>query len=109
MCYKQKRIISEYVPIEEILYADKSLGVDGAVCGFDLGYMEHRKNNVRRHKVVHFVGSADEAENWSKKIQEATIKGAIFIDTNIKMCYMHTVTPLQKSFLFEIHIARTDL
>lgn len=63
------------VPIDEIVDVTKITGRkdDGGfeVVGFTISYIQHQKNFILRTALTQFLGSPEQGEEWSTKIQEA--------------------------------------
>ena len=66
-------------PIEEILSVNeitgRAAGESVVVVGFSVVYIKHKKNYVMKPETVQFLGSSEEGEEWSRKIEEALEKG----------------------------------
>ena len=67
------------VPINEIVDVTKITGRNDEggfeVVGFTVTYITHEKNFLLKRALAQFLGSPEEGEEWSAKIQEAIDKG----------------------------------
>ena len=74
--------LSVTVPIDEIVDVTKITGRkdDGGfeVVGFTISYIQHQKNFILRTALTQFLGSPEQGEEWSTKIQEALDQGMIY-------------------------------
>ena len=67
-----------HVPLDEILSVKKLNGRKGAgfeVIGFAVCYIKHQKKYLLKQETVQFLGSSEDCEQWSKKIQDALDQG----------------------------------
>ena len=69
------------IPIDEIVDVTKITGRNDEggfeVVGFTVTYITHEKNFLLKRAIAQFLGSPEEGEEWSAKIQEAIDKGII--------------------------------
>ena len=47
--------------------------------GFTICYIKHQKKYLLKQETVQFLGSSEDSEEWSKKIQETLDQGKIVI------------------------------
>ena len=67
-----------HVPLDEILSVKKLNGRKGEgfeVIGFAVCYIKHQKKYLLKQETVQFLGSSEDSEEWSKKIQDALDQG----------------------------------
>ena len=91
-------IFSVSVPIEEILSVSKITGrAHGeavVVVGFTVIYVKHKKNYILKQATVQFLGSSEDGELWTRKIEEALEKGNLvrsFMYVRQKILVSHSV------------------
>ena len=67
-----------HVPVDEILSVKKLNGSKGEgleVIGFAVCYIKHQKKYLLKQETVQFLGSSEDSEELSKRIQEALDQG----------------------------------
>ena len=70
--------VSVQVPVDEVLNVknlnDRQGKISGVI-GFTICYIKHRKKYLLKQETVQFLGSSEDSEQWSKKIQETLDQG----------------------------------
>ena len=78
MVKKPVGLLVVIVPTEEIISVKKIPGRKGdgvQVIGFAICYVKHQTKYILKQEIVQFLGSAEEGEEWSSRLQETLDNG----------------------------------